>query len=365
MAEPLGAPADVYAASALLFRLITGRDPAPWQERWRDPAASHLPEREEYPRDFLAAIRTGMAIEPQDRFHDGGEWLAAMALPPPQAPVQAPSAMPPARAAPLAEAPPAPSAPAAFEKVTLEPAPQRRRSLLPLLLLLAVLAIGIGGLLAYTQRWFVPADDDAQAGNAVTARLPSSERPRPAEEAAPAIQPGSSVSGRSGRAGERLEIRLSAAQFDPLISVFGPGFQAANDDAGAGGSRDARLLITLPRAGRYTLSVSSYARGGAGNYLLEVRTARPAISIAAPAMLAGRWRRSDDATCASPALISVEGDELVIDYGGEQAREQILDGIGRVIRTRKAGAAGGTERGYRLSDEGDRFELDNGNWLRC
>jgi hypothetical protein len=61
----------------------------------------------------------------------------------------------------------------------------------------------------------------------------------------------------------------------------------------------------------------------------------------------------------------VEGDELVIDYGGAQAREQILDGIGRVIRTRRAGAAGGTERGYRLSDEGDRFELDNGNWVRC
>jgi hypothetical protein len=381
MAEPLGAPADVYAACALLFRLITGRDPAPWQERWRDPAASHLPEVEDYPRDFLAAIRTGMAIEPQDRFRDGTQLMTAMALPPPEVRAQAPPAMPLPRAAPLTEVPPAP---AAFDKVTVEPAPRRRRSLLPLLLLLAVVAIGIGGFLAYTQRWFVPADDGAQPGNAVSARLPASERPRPADEATPTIQPGSAVSGQlgpgdarrgggqyedrfilNGRAGERLEIRLSAAQFDPLIGVYGPGFQAANDDDGARGTRDARLLITLPRAGRYTLSVSSYARGGAGNYLLEVQTARPAISIATPAMLAGRWRRSDDATCASPALISVEGDELVIDYGGAQARERILDGIGRVIRTRRAGAAGGTERGYRLSDEGDRFELDNGNWVRC
>lgn len=381
MAEPLGAPADVYSASALLFRLITGRDPAPWQERWRDPTASYLPDQADYPRNFLAAIRTGMAIEPQDRFRDGASWAAAMALPPPQPPILAAAAMPLPNAAPPA---PAPTAARPFaEAVAAEPSLRRRSSLLPILLL-AMLAIGIGGYFAYTQRWFVPAEDDRQAGNGITAKLPASERPRPREEASPSIQPGSTVSGQlgpgdlrrgsgqyedrfvlNGRRGERLDIRLGAAEFDPLLTVSGPGFQAANDDGGAGGSRDARLLITLPRAGRYTLSVSSYSRGAAGNYLLEVQTARPAISIAAPAMLAGRWRRSDDPACASPALIRVEGDDLVIDYGGAESREQILDGIGRVIRTRRSGAAAGAERGYRLSDEGDRFELDNGNWVRC
>jgi hypothetical protein len=374
MAEPLAAPADVYAASALLFRLITGRDPAPWQERWRDPAASHLPEIEDYPRDFLAAIRTGMAIEPQDRFSDGGQWAAAMALPSPQAPIRPAPALPLARAAP---------APIVQQEVVAEPAPRRRNPLLLILILLAILAIAIGGFLAYTQRWFVPAGEEARPGNQVTARLPT-ERPPAREEEVPAIQPGATVSGQlgpgdrrrgggqyedrfilNGRAGERLEIRLAAAGFDPLLTVTGPGFEAANDDDAASGSRDARLLITLPRTGRYTLSVSSYSRGAAGDYQLDVQTARPAISVAAPAMLTGRWRRTDDAACASPASISVEGAELVIDYRGTQAREQILDGLGRVIRTRRAAGAGGAERGYRLSDEGDQFELDNGTWVRC
>ncbi len=86
MAEPLGPPADVYAASALLFRLISGRDPAPWQERWRDPSSAQLGDRGEYPTTFIDAIRKGLAIEPDDRFRDAGEWQAAMDLRGPDAP---------------------------------------------------------------------------------------------------------------------------------------------------------------------------------------------------------------------------------------------------------------------------------------
>lgn len=382
MADPLGPPADIYAGSALLFRLIAGRDPAPWQERWRDPTASRLGPREEYPQDFLAAIRRGMAIEPQDRFRDGAEWRAAMALP-----AEQPHAEPaPAAAATIVTPPPAAAAPPVMPAdVPPGPTTPRRRPLLPLLLVVALLAIAIGGLLAYTQRWFVPADPDAGAGgNKVTAPLPPAERREAREEAVPTIEVGATVSGRlgpgdrrrgggqfedrfmiDGAAGDRLDIRLASAEFDPLLSVTGPGFEAANDDDQARGTRNSRLLVTLPRAGRYTVSVSSYARSSGGAYLLEVEAARPAISIATPAMLAGRWRRTDDPSCAAPALITVEGDQLVIDYGGTRAREQILDGIGRVIRTRRAGGAGGGERGYRLSDDGDAFDLDNGSWVRC
>jgi hypothetical protein len=267
------------------------------------------------------------------------------------------------------------------EPAPVAPVAPRRRSRLPLLLLLALLAIGIGGYFAYTQRWFVPADPDAVgSGNQVTARLPPATRTRPAGEGIPTIEPGATVSGQlgpgdlrrgggqyedrftlDGRQGERLELRLSSADFDPLLTVAGPGFEAANDDERASGSRDARLLLTLPRAGRYTVSVTSYSRAGAGNYLLEVRTAPPAISVAAPALLAGRWRQPQDAACADPAIIRVEGAELVIDYRGAESREQILDGVGRVIRTRRPAG----ERGYRLNDEGDGFELDGRNWVRC
>jgi len=379
MAEPLGPPADVYAASALLFRLVAGRDPAPWQDRWRDPSASQLPDQDGFPADFLAAIRKGLAIEPPDRFADAAQWRAAMALP--ALPPAAPPAPPPVPAVP-----PAAPAAVAYKEAPMAQAPAapaRRRSPVPLLLLLAVLAIALFGILAYTQRWFVPATGEEQAGNRVTAPLPTRERPRPAGEAIPAIAPGASVSGQlgpgdrrrgggryedrftlDGRQGDRLELRLSSNDFDPLLGVTGPGFEAANDDDRAGGGRDARLLVTLPRNGRYTLSVSSYSRGGAGSYLLEVRTARPAISIATPAMLTGRWRTPEDSACAAPATIVVQGDELVIDYRGSESREQILDGIGSVIRTRRTGGAR-DERGYRLSDDGDGFRLDNRDWVRC
>jgi hypothetical protein len=271
------------------------------------------------------------------------------------------------------------SPPAAYDEVPVEPVPPRRRSGLPLLLLLALLVIGIGGYLAYTQNWFVPADPEASGdGNQIATPRPSA-RPR-ASETTPMIEPGAAVSGQlgpgdrrrgggqyedrftlNGRQGDRLELRLSSAEFDPLLTVTGPGFEAANDDDRASGSRDARLLVTLPRTGRYILSVTSYSRGATGNYLLEVQTARPAISIVTPAMLTGRWRQPDDAACASSAAIRMDGDELVIVYGGVETREQILDGVGSVIRTRRPAG----ERAYRLNDERDGFELDGRTWVRC
>ena len=395
MAEPLGPPADVYAASALLFRLVTGRDPAPWQERWRDPSAAQLADREGYPPAFIEAVRKGLAIEPEERFRNAAEWRAAMGLPEPDPLASAPRGGLDALlgGAPLPVVPPEPQRHEPFRgagKGAVEDSPvidvvaappPRRRSLLPLLLGLGLLLIAIGGYLAYQQRWFFPQGDEPVTNGVVT-KIPGPGRERGAD--APAeIQPGASVSGQltqrdrrrpggqfedryvlRGRTGDRLELTLGSSDFDPLLTVTGPGFTAANDDDPNGGTRNSRLAITLPRDGTYTIAASSYRRGITGNYLLEVQTARPQISIATPAMLAGRWRRTADAVCDDPVIITIEGDDLVFTVDGVPSRQQIQDGIGRTIRT-SPGDDDDDQWEYDLSEEGDSFEHQGETWVRC
>lgn len=116
-------------------------------------------------------------------------------------------------------------------------------------------------------------------------------------EAAPSVEPGPIMIGRPinahlvegdpqletgeyynawtvrGRRGQQLDIRLTSPNFDPYVAISGPdGFSAFNDDdAAAEGSRDSRLLVTLPADGVYTLTATSYAPGERGAYRLLVQ----------------------------------------------------------------------------------------------
>jgi hypothetical protein len=275
--DPPGPPAHVYAASALLFRLITGRDPPPWQRSWRDPAAAALPDLPDYPPTFLTAVRQGLAIEPADRFPNGAAWRNALALPPAERSLQ----LPPARPAPQQSVEPSPP--------TGVPA---RSWLLPLLILVAVLAFAALGYLAYKQRWFMPKPTEVTnvAAPAPPAKAPERPPPPPANEV-PLVRLGDTASGRLEQgdrrrsegqfediyaidvvAGEQLEIRLASPDFDPIVTLTGPGFSEANDDADED-VRDSRLVVTLSRAGRYFIAVSSYDRDESGTYLLDVTRA--------------------------------------------------------------------------------------------
>lgn len=75
-----------------------------------------------------------------------------------------------------------------------------------------------------------------------------------------------------GRRGQRLDIRLTSTDFDPYLMIRGPGdFSSDNDDdAGAEGSVDSRLLVTLPADGDYEISATSYAAKESGDYRLAV-----------------------------------------------------------------------------------------------
>lgn len=76
-----------------------------------------------------------------------------------------------------------------------------------------------------------------------------------------------------GRRGQQLDIRLTSPNFDPYVAISGPeGFSAFNDDdATREGSRDSRLLVTLPTDGVYTVTATSYAPGERGAYQLLIQ----------------------------------------------------------------------------------------------
>ncbi len=79
---------------------------------------------------------------------------------------------------------------------------------------------------------------------------------------------------------ERVRIRVTASEIDPMVRVLGPdGFQLENDDVSPS-SLDAMLEFYPPLAGRYRLIVTSALPGQTGHYQLRVEP-REAASVGA------------------------------------------------------------------------------------
>ena len=72
-----------------------------------------------------------------------------------------------------------------------------------------------------------------------------------------------------GTAGETFTLALQSEAFDPFLILEGPdGARVAADDDGGGGE-NARLQLTVPLTGDYSIGVTSYARG-VGAYTLRI-----------------------------------------------------------------------------------------------
>lgn len=93
-----------------------------------------------------------------------------------------------------------------------------------------------------------------------------------------------------GRAGDRIELRLRSAGFDPYVFITGPGaFSAANDDDETGeDGTNSRLIVTLPEDGEYQVVATSFEPGETGEFILavdragdEVAATRSASTVAA------------------------------------------------------------------------------------
>jgi serine/threonine protein kinase len=373
---PLGPPADVYAACALIYRLITGAAPAPATQRFRDRSISELAGRDSYSPRLLEAVRTGLALEARDRFPDGAALRAALDEP-------AAAAVPGVAAQPVISiakhVPPPPPAP------SLEPAPPPRPSRLPLVLgILFMLVLVVGALLALQQGWFEP--DEEPVANKVAPPRPEPRPPTKTTPAIPTLAVGESREGRlqagddrspsgqyqdrftlTGRRGERIELRLSSNDFDPRLMIRGNGLNQFNDDDLENQSLNSRMIVTLPADGAYTIIVSSYEQDRTGAYRLEAAAAPPDVQAANGATrLSGAWRLEEDADCVDPATITVSGATLTLTRGGVVSREQIVADDGRRVRTRMVGGPSDGELFlFDIAADGSSFETDEGVWVRC
>lgn len=86
----------------------------------------------------------------------------------------------------------------------------------------------------------------------------------------------------NGRAGERVTFTLRSRDFDAYLAVgrmSGGEFESLETDDDGGGDTDARVTITLPSAGVYTVRANTLGEGETGAYTLTAETAGPAPRI--------------------------------------------------------------------------------------
>ncbi len=75
-----------------------------------------------------------------------------------------------------------------------------------------------------------------------------------------------------GRRGQQYVIRLRATAFDPYLIVRGPNSlsQDNDDDESERGSRNSRIVVTMPSDGELRITATSYQTGNSGPYTISV-----------------------------------------------------------------------------------------------
>ena len=76
-----------------------------------------------------------------------------------------------------------------------------------------------------------------------------------------------------GRAGEQITIDLTSSEFNSYLILLDPEGKKIAEDDNAGSGNNARIIVTLPTSGTYTIIANAYKAGETGNYTLTWREA--------------------------------------------------------------------------------------------
>ena len=112
----------------------------------------------------------------------------------------------------------------------------------------------------------------------------------------------------TGRRGQVIDVRLTSMEFDPYLLITGPNdFKEENDDDVEEGAKNARVIVTLPADGAYTIGATSFQSGEAGAYRLAVAQAATVNATTAAAIALGQTvggaLASGDQTVGSGAFV--------------------------------------------------------------
>ena len=131
-----------------------------------------------------------------------------------------------------------------------------------------------------------------------------------------------------GQQGQRIDFRLRSDDFDAYLVVTGPeGFNMSNDDEeGGNGALHSRLVLELPAAGRYRVSVTTFRPGEVGRYSLATATAaagaaitraQPATPIQVGQTVQGRLAAGRDARNERYRFSARRGERVRIDASSD------------------------------------------------
>lgn len=78
-----------------------------------------------------------------------------------------------------------------------------------------------------------------------------------------------------GKAGQRVTIDMKSEEIDSYLILLGPNQQEITQDDDSGGNKNARITVTLPVDGTYTILANSYEARQSGAYNLELKATAP------------------------------------------------------------------------------------------
>ncbi len=84
----------------------------------------------------------------------------------------------------------------------------------------------------------------------------------------------------AGNAGQRITIDMRSDDVDSYLVLFDPSGDKLAEDDDTGGGKNARIAVTLPTNGTYTLYANSYEVGEAGRFTLKAGVINPRSTVA-------------------------------------------------------------------------------------